>query len=238
MRKLLFTVLFCFSMQALFAHALWIETITTGKIGQTQEVKVYLGEYADGQRDSTQHWFSNMKDFTLYLIAPDGKKEALQCTANGNHFKATFTPTVAGTYTLSVDHTVQEVYGGSKIRYYALGLVKVNGSAEGLAQLPQRTDFTLLAQENKKFKVNQPTNVKFLYKQEKTPEAAELTVQSPAGWAKKFKADEQGAVTFQPFWSGKYMLEGTFTENISGTHEGKPFERIWHCVTYCMDVDK
>lgn len=237
MRKLLFTAVFCCCMQTLFAHALWIETVTSGKVGQAQEVKVFLGEYADGERDSTQNWFSNMRDFTLYVIAPDGKKEALQCTPNGNHFKATFTPKTAGTYVLSVDHTVQEVYSGSKIRYYALGLVKVNGSAAGGGELVQKADYALVTKGDRKPKVNQAESVQLFYKQNRSS-VSELTVQSPVGWTKKFKADENGAVTFQPYWAGKYMLEGTFTENASGTHEGKPFERIWHCVTYCLDVDK
>jgi uncharacterized GH25 family protein len=76
MKKFLFSVILCCSMQALFAHAIWIETVNSGKIGQPQEVSVFLGEYADNERDSIQHWFSNMPAFTLYLVASgqhDGK---------------------------------------------------------------------------------------------------------------------------------------------------------------------
>lgn len=237
MKKFLFSVILCCSLQPLFAHAIWIETVTTGKIGQTQEVKVFLGEYADNERDSIQHWFSNMKDFTLYLVKPDGQKEKLTCTANGNYFTATFTPAVAGTHLLSIDHTVQEVYSGSKIHYYAMGLVKVNNSLTGVDNAKDYTDFSMLTNLKKTNKLHQPATVQLSYKKA-APAAGEVTVQSPEGWTKKFKAGQAGDVTFSPAWAGRYMLEGTFTEDATGQHEGKDFNKVWHCVTYCMDVDK
>jgi uncharacterized GH25 family protein len=237
LKKYLFAAVLLLSVHMLSAHALWLETNTTGKIGQAQEVNVFLGEFADNQRDSVQHWFSNMKEFTLYAIAPDGSKKKLDCTANGNHFKAMFTPEVAGTYTLSIDHTVKDVYGGLKIRYYALGLVTVNKSLNGINNVKEHTGLVLLTAADKAHKINTPENVHLLYNKTNPADAA-LTVQSPSGWAKKFKADEKGAVAFSPFWPGRYMLEGTFSEKESGKHEGSDYTSVWHCVTYCMDVAK
>lgn len=237
MKKLLFSVILFFSCQVLFAHAIWIETITTGKIGQAQEVKVFLGEYADNQRDSLDHWFSNMKEFTLWLVTPDGKKQQLTCTPAGNYFTASFTPATAGTYVLSIDHTVKEVYGENKIHYYAQGVVKVDGSLKGADNVKAHTDFAMLADHSKINKLHQPAKVQLSYKNA-APAGSELTVQSPEGWAKKFKAGQQGDVTFSPAWKGRYMLEGTFTENGAGQHEGKDYKTTWHCVTYCMDVEK
>lgn len=237
MKKFLFSVLLCCSLQSLFAHAIWIETVTSGKIGQSQEVKVFLGEYAGNERDSIEHWFSNMKDFTLYLVKPDGQKEKLTCTPNGNYFTATFTPAVAGTHLLTIDHTVQEVYSGSKIHYYAMGLVKVNNALNGVDNVKEHTDFSLLTNFQKSNKLNQPATVQLSYKKG-IPAAGEVTVQSPEGWTKAIKAGPAGNITFSPAWKGRYMLEGTFTETASGQHEGKDFNKVWHCVTYCMDVEK
>ena len=235
MKKILFSVVLFFSIQSLFAHAIWIETITTGKTGQSQEVNVYLGEYADNQRDSVQHWFSNMREFTLWLVKPDGQKEELHCVPSGNHFKAAFTPAVAGTYLLTIDHTVQEVYGDSKIHYYAMGIVKVNGSLQGIANVKEHTDFALLTNHQQPHKLHQPEKVQLSYKNAH-PAGADVTVQSPEGWAKKFKAGQDGDITFSPAWKGRYMLEGSFTEEAGGQHEGKEYKNVWHCVTYCMDV--
>lgn len=234
MKKVLFSVLLCCSMITAFGHALWIETAVTGKKGQTQEVKVFLGEYGENQRDSIQHWFSNMKDFSLYLIDPSGNKTKLECQPAGNYFKATFTPQQDGAYVLYIDHTVQEVYGGSKIRYYAQGIVQVN-HANGLANL-QQNEFVLQTSGVAAKKVHTPEQVALVHKTKTALPKAELTVLSPAGWSKKLDASK--AITYVPVESGRYLLEGTFIEEEKGQHEGKPFERIWHCVTYCKDVTK
>ncbi|SFD62581.1 protein of unknown function [Chitinophaga sp. CF118] len=237
LKKYLFAAVLMLCVHTLSAHAIWLETSTTGKIGQAQEVKVFLGEYGDNQRDSLQHWFSNTKEFTLFLIAPDGSKKKLDCVENGNNFKATFTPEVAGTYTLSIDHTIKNIYDGNKIRYYALGVVKVSNSLTGIDNMKQHAGLVLLTAPDKAHKINIPENVQLLYNKAKPAESA-VTVQSPAGWSKKFTADKNGVVTFSPFWPGRYMLEGTFAEKESGKHEGAEYTGVWHCVTYCMDVEK
>lgn len=195
MKKFLFSVILCCSMQALFAHAIWIETVNNGKIGQPQEVKVFLGEYADNERDSIQHWFSNMAAFTMYLVTPDGQKEQLTCVPAGKYFTATFTPKVAGAHLLSIDHTVAANYGGSKIHYYALGLVKVNGSLKGIENLQTHTDFALLTNNSKASKLHQPEKVQLSYKKA-APADGDITIQSPEGWAKKIKTDQRGDITF------------------------------------------
>jgi hypothetical protein len=237
LKKYMLAALLSFSFNTLLAHAIWIETNTTGKIGQAQEVSVFLGEYGENQRDSIQHWFSNMTAFALYVTAPDGTKKQVNCVANGNHFKGTFTPDVAGTYVLSIDHTVKDVYGGNKIHYYALGVVTVNKSLNGINNLKDQPGLVLLAANEKAHKINTPENVHLLFNKT-SPAESDLTVESPAGWGKKFKADKSGNVTFSPYWAGRYLLEGTFSEKASGQHEGSEFTSVWHCVTYCLDVEK
>ncbi len=45
MKKTIFIMLgLLFSVSSIFAHALWIETAATGKVGQKQTVKVFYGE--------------------------------------------------------------------------------------------------------------------------------------------------------------------------------------------------
>ncbi len=237
LKLFLIITIFACSMAESFAHALWIETSTSGKTGQVQEVKIFLGEYASNERDSISHWFSNMKDFSLWLTTPDGKKSPLICTAAGNYFKAVFTPAAAGVYTLSVDHTVKEVYGGTKIHYYALASVTVNQSLTGSENVVNGTDLSFQTPIGKTYKLNGPVSAAVVYK--KSPRAdGDITVQTPAGWSKKFKTDQKGNVTFDAMWVGRYLLEGTFTEDAKGTHEGQEFSSVWHCVTYCVDVIK
>lgn len=235
-KKYLIVALLVLSISKLSAHAIWLETNTTGQIGKAQDVLVFLGEYGDNERDSLQNWFSNTKDFELFLIAPDGTRKKLNATPNGNSFKASFTPEVAGTYTLSIDHTIKDIYGGNKIRYSALGTVKVNKTATGADNLKQNKGLVVVVAD-KAHKVNAAENVKLLYNTSAAPHGGAVTVQSPAGWSKKFEA-KNGEVTFSPFWAGRYMLEGTYSEKEKGTHEGAEYTGVWHCVTYCLDVEK
>ncbi len=234
MKKLFFSALLSCVMYTAFGHALWMETAINGKKGQAQEVKIFLGEYADNERDSIQHWFSNMRDFKLYLIDPSGQKQLLSCTPAGNHFSATFTPKSDGVYTLYIDHIVQEVYSGSKIHYYAQGIVRVNDN-KSTGNLKQNT-FIVQTSNSAIGKKNTAEQVTLLHQSKSTLPNAELTVQSPEGWTKKMKAAKGEAFAYTPAWSGRYLLEGTFIEDEKGDHEGKPYERVWHCVTYCKDV--
>src|SRR6478735_26657 len=109
--KLLSTLLLfsVFNIGNTFAHALWIETAASGKIGQKQQLAIYYGEYAENERDSVSHWFSDVKEVKLWLVSPDNKKVALTTTAESIRLVADFTPTANGTYTLLVDHPVKDV---------------------------------------------------------------------------------------------------------------------------------
>lgn len=107
------------------AHAVWIETALKGTKNKSQDVRVYLGEYAENQRDSVTHWFSNLKDVKLYVTVPDGKREEIAIKENGNHLAGNFIPATDGNYTLSISHTVETIYGETKIEYYATATVIV-----------------------------------------------------------------------------------------------------------------
>lgn len=234
--KLLFVILLV-NVSQVFAHAIWIETSSTGKIGQAQEVKIFLGEYASNERDSLSHWFSNTKESTLFLTAPDGKKTQLSATPAGNYLAATFTPAVAGVYTLSIDLPLTMVYGTTRIHYYAVATVVVNQSLSGVANVNKATELTLKTELGKANKVNTLYSATLLNKSGAV-KAASLSIQSPEGWAKTIKGDDNGKFTFNPMWSGRYLLEGTYTEEGSGTHEGKEYTSTWYCVTYCVDFVK
>jgi uncharacterized GH25 family protein len=236
-KLLLFAAVLLFNSNQLFSHAIWIEANLNGTIGETQEAKVFLGEYAANERDLISNWFSNMKDFTLWLTAPNGTKSQLTVANSGNYFKATFTPTVAGVYVLSIDQTVDEIYGGTKIHYYALANVVVNNSLVGSENINTVFDFAMQTDFTNTHTLNAPVTVKLTNKKAALTNA-DLTVQAAEGWSKKFKADKKGKVTFESAWAGNYMLEGSYSQDEKGTHLGKEFQSVWYCITNCINVVK
>lgn len=95
-RSLLFTLLAIFSTGQLFAHALWIETNTIGKSGQQHEIKVFYGEYVNNEKEKIEKWYSDVKDFSLWLTAPGKEKVKLNTIAKDDYFSANFTPEKEG----------------------------------------------------------------------------------------------------------------------------------------------
>ncbi len=57
-----------------FAHALRIETAPVGAENKAHEIKVFYGELAEGQDEEFEKWYSDVKDFKLYLVSPSGVK--------------------------------------------------------------------------------------------------------------------------------------------------------------------
>src|SRR5690554_8190323 len=82
------TLLLLVTLSWSYAHALYIETSSQGKAGQRQEVKVYYSEFADGTVEKVADWYSDVKEFQLWLVHPDGQKTALETTAQEDHFTA------------------------------------------------------------------------------------------------------------------------------------------------------
>src|SRR5699024_9678792 len=119
-------ILFLLSLLAIpsMAHNLWIETSPTGKVGQTQKVYVYLGEYAYGVRENvSEHLEMLGGDVAVWLIKPNGDKVALDTEIGENRFVAEFTPQNEGHYQLVLNVTNAPVVDW---REYNLGTLKTN----------------------------------------------------------------------------------------------------------------
>lgn len=230
--SLLFFVLI-FSISSAFAHALWIETVSTGKKGQTQEVKVFFGEYESNEPDSAAKWFSNLKEFKLALTAPDGTTRVLPTTADVRFFKASFTPDQEGTYKLSVVHEVAAVYEKAKIEYYAfadvaVGNAKINTSFPAAAALTIRPDKHALT-------VGETSVHQVIYNA--VPFAKQkLTVVNTDRKAQPTETDVEGKFTFKPEKKGNYFLEAFTEDKTPGKLNGKDYDKVWHLVTYTTEV--
>jgi uncharacterized GH25 family protein len=233
MKKAIVSMMLLLSAVVANAHAVWIETSLIGTKNKSQEVRVYLGEYAEGVRDSVSKWFSNMKDVELFVTAPDGKREQITLKANGNHLVGNFTPSQDGSYALSITHTVAEIYGEVKIIYYASATV--NTGKASASQLPAATALAVVPASETPKKLQQ-TSVKVLNAQQPLAEA-KVEVCSPAGWIKTQHSDAKGEVSFAPLEAGQYMFEAVRTEKTPGTHtNGKTYKSITHLVTHCVAV--
>ncbi|ABG57555.1 DUF4198 domain-containing protein [Cytophaga hutchinsonii] len=217
-----------------FAHALWIETAATGKIGQKQQVAVYYGEYAEGEKDSVSHWYSDVKDVKLWLVGPDNKKVQLTTTAEAARLVADFTPAANGIYTLLADHPVKDVARTTLYQFVSSATVTV-GTAATPSVTANTNSLSLTARSG--YKVDKPVTVDALFKNKPNTDIT-YSVVTPAGWSKSFKSDANGNLTFTPAAAGVYYVEAFYTEKITGEQNGKAYESIWRGATYLITVTK
>nr|WP_199156489.1 DUF4198 domain-containing protein [Pedobacter sp. ASV2] len=229
----LLLLFFAFSVSSAFAHALWIETSSTGKKGQAQEVKVFFGEYESKEPDSAKKWFSNLKEFSLVLTAPNGSTKVLTATPDVLFFKATFTPDQDGTYKLSIVHEVKDIYEHAKIEYYAFADVAV-GNAKNNLSFPASA--ALIIKPEKTFlKVGETTTHELVYN--KAPFAKQKVSIINPDWTKQEpETDAAGKYTFKAVQKGNYFLEAFTEDKTPGTLHDKSYDKVWHLVTYFTEV--
>ncbi len=223
-----------FSVTSAFSHAMWIETSSIGKKGQTQEVKIFFGEYEANEPDSAAKWFSNLKSFKLVLTAPNGTTTVLSAAPDIRFYKASFTPNQNGTYKLSVVHEVADIYEKGKLMYYAFADVAVGSSKINVA-FPTEAALTIRP-EKQVSKVGESTLHQVTYNN--TPFAKQkLTLVNPEGKAIPTETDAEGKFTFKPEAKGNYFVEAFTEDKTAGKLNGKDYERVWHLVTYTTQVN-
>lgn len=226
-------VLGCFALiSQVYAHALWIETNAVGKAGQKQEVKVFYGEYVENNPDSVKNWYSDVKDFTLWVVGPDKQKQQLTCTAGVNSFAAEWTPEKDGVYYLTITHNTKDLGGTTLYQFDAGAIVKVGA---GNNELAPEADLSALIKAGNVHKVNKPLEITGLVKA-KPEEKLRIEIVAPTGWKRELTTDTKGVASFVPEWPGKYMIEVTRFEKVAGVHYEKKYDAIWRGATLCVEV--
>ncbi|PIB34779.1 ferredoxin [Reichenbachiella sp. 5M10] len=230
---ILFLTLLLSSVAPSFAHFMWVETNPTGHIDQSQEVRVFFGEYTYGVFEKVgEESFNKMADFDLWVVSPSGKKSTLKTTAKENAYVAQFTPTENGTYTVILDNNNIEVIDYTK---YDFGIFKTHYHSVVPVQVGTNITDSVLQNEKglaiKKIATNDDTVLLQVFFQNKPLAKNELTVFVADQWSKTLYTDEDGKVSFELPWDTKYIVETTTKEEVPGKYKGDAYEFVWHCAT-------
>jgi hypothetical protein len=217
------------------AHALWIETAEKGRIGQQQKVRVYYGEYITGERDSVAKWYSDVKEFTLWVTGPDQKKVQLQLTPGVNYYEADFTPSAEGNYVLTISHEAKELGGTTKYHFLSSASVSVGNHVN--ATLAPSNILQLNTTQQESAKVNKQLSLK-AYLNSTAAAGKTITVFSPSGWSRELISDANGTASFTPVWPGLYVVEVSDMDKTPGEHHGKAYTSTWKGATYSFTVAK
>jgi len=223
-----------------FAHFLWVETNPTGKTNKKHEVKVFFGEYTYGVTEKVgEEAFNQVKNFTLWAIAPNGEKTQLVTTAGDLFYAASFVPKTNGTYTIVVNNNAIDVidytkydFGIFKTHYHCLAKVEVGGNATETAAINPE-GITIVDVSKKQALENGEVTLRILYKGTVAKEK-EVDLFVKDLWSKKLKTDAEGLIKFNLPWNTKYIAEVTAKEEVPGQYNGKEYQFIWHSSTYTI----
>lgn len=242
MKKVVLTLLFLFAISPIFAHYIWLETAPTGKINKEHFVKVYFGEYTHGKLEKVNdEAFKNVKEFTLWLVSPNGKKQNLTVVPHENYYEASFVPTKNGTYTIALDNKNMKVldftkydYTIFKPQYHAKTKVIVGNSIANLKET-NTNSIEIIDVSKTPFSKNSEVTLQVFYKG-KPLAKNEVSIFIQDLWSKKLTTNKKGEVTFKLPFKTTYTVETTFEEKTPGKFKGKDYELIWHCATYCVQL--
>lgn len=237
-KSILFIALFLLASANSFAHFLWIETNSTGKINQKQEVKVFFGEYSYGVIDKVgEEGFEKVKKFTLWAVAPNGEKTKLEVTPGVDFYQTSFIPKVNGTYTIIMNNNEIDVidytqynFGIFKTHYHAVAKVDVGTKPAETAAL-NAEGITIVDVTKKDFQVNDEVTLKILYKNEPLKEK-EVDLFLKDKFSQKITTDANGLIKFKLPFKTKYIVEATHKEEVPGKYNGKDYQFIFHSATY------
>lgn len=179
-----------------------------------------------------------MKDFALTVVHPSGEKTNLTATPQEDCYRASFTPTEKGTYTVIMDNDKIEVYDLTK---HNIGIFKAYYHATAKIQVGEKIESTIIDNENSITIKNVSekageVKLKVFYKNEILPNH-DFNVFVPDQWTKKLRTDEEGYVTFSLPWTGTtYVVEATFKEETSGKYNDIDYNFVWHCASLSVKI--
>ncbi len=235
MKKVLLSLVTLLLCQLTWAHAIWIETLPTGSKNKAQEIKVFFGEYADKDITAAEKWFSDLKDFKIIAIAPDGSVETLSTAIGTDHYRSSFTPKQEGVYTISLQHPVKDLYHGTKIHYFSSATVKVGKADTGNEPAVNKNFISLMAKDAATATANKEVKVVALF-EGKPAAKKEVQVFAPNGWSKTLYTNEAGEISFTPLWTGKYQVEFSHTDNTEREENGNKINKTFNGATYMLFV--
>jgi len=108
-----------------FGHALWIETPSRGEVNKVQVVHVFYGEFSEQEKDHPNKWYSDVRDFTLFLIDEWGTVESLKVSQDSLGYTSSFIPNKAGLYKLYISKAAKDVGGTTLYHFTATAYVQV-----------------------------------------------------------------------------------------------------------------
>ncbi|MFB9051612.1 hypothetical protein ACFFVB_00845 [Formosa undariae] len=229
-KSLFILLLFCACTTNTFAHALFINANTDGKIRDTQNIIIFYAEAKDAKKERIEDWWSDTKDFTLWLTFPNGTQEKLNVSQHNDHFTSSFTPLTQGDYYVSIHHTVSAIVSNTQYQFNASSKVKIGKQKEAVNSKEMSLENGLfmykIDTDNKK-----EISIVLLSNGDVLSDTA-VTIFTPNGSQQTIKTNDKGIVSLQPESQGTYLFEAFKKEDVSGEAYSEKFRIITSVVNF------
>ncbi len=214
-RVILILVALCIPCRSVQAHFVWLERDSAGA------ARAYFGEWEKDLHEKTGGALDRIKSPRAFLTDP---RRALPVERRDDHLAiATAEPGDIRFTEESLPPREDKREGGkSKTIFYAKGGRSETKAALDLELVPVTANADTLA---------------LLWRGAPLAKA-EVTVLGPPKWEKPLQTDEQGKVTIQTPWSGRYLIVVSHSEQKAGEAAEEKFDRLRYVFTLSFVVEQ
>lgn len=207
------------------AHALWIHTSSKSEIGSQHPYKVYYADYHEDAIEPVAKWYSDVREFELWLISPSGKKTKLEPTATQTYFEGSFTPEEEGEYRMQISHTADPGQSKTAYQFNAYAQIWVG---KGKAPALPATDLALVR--------NAKSSELQVYFKGKGLASGDIAILGPNAVSQELKTGKKGKANAQLDAKGLYLAEATHTEELP-ENDPSGLKAIWRCATQAIEIN-
>ncbi|MDR7130311.1 putative GH25 family protein [Algoriphagus sp. 4150] len=225
LKSLCLTLMLTMLIIGVQAHALWIHTASSGEKGKEHPYRIYYADYQENAIEPVAEWYSDVKEFELWLISPSGEKTKLEPTATAEYFEGTFVPEEDGEYRMEISHTANP--GESKTAYQFNAYAQV-WVGKGKSKAKVDTDLALIKSANS-------SEYELLYKGKPLAEG-DVTVLGPNAETQELKTGKKGKTSLDLSKKGIYFAEATHTEKLP-EDDPSGLKAIWRCATQAIEIN-
>lgn len=195
------------------AHQVWLEAAG----GQA---RLHFGEYADNLRETSPGLLDKFQGVPALEQRAGGKAQAVQ----GQRTASAFTYATAG---------------GADTLFAEAAYPLIDRAKAGLQPLLWRPAARWVAGLDKPVAATAPFDLvptgqagelRVVYQGQPLPKV-EVTLVSPAGWAREATTGEDGTVRFALPWKGQYVAEVKHSDKTPGEHRGEKYGEVSYLTT-------
>ncbi|WP_434037515.1 hypothetical protein [Formosa sp. 4Alg 33] len=230
--KSLFTLLFfCVYTTNMFAHALFIETKDKGELGKPQNITIFYAEPEDLKKERIEDWWSDTKEFTLWLTLPNGMQEKLDVRSGHDYYyTAFFTPLIQGHYYVSIHHTVSTIIKNTQYKFNTSVKVTVGEQNKEISSQEMPLGNVLCMYKTDTHNTKQISMI-LVSNGKVLPETA-VKVFAPNGLLPIINTNVLGIISFTPESEGQHVFEAFQKEEVLEEAYSEKFRIITSVVNF------